>query len=928
VGQGDSVKNIFRKFLTSIMIAAVALQSGSGWGMSVASAAEILMPSNTFSLPMIRGLQFDPAEPLNFNFVIDLADQNSISEESALKLVRYFMAALAVPQEDVWVNLSPDGKGRIIPDSFGATEAGEDLFKQDLLLKKLSASFLHPDQDIGRKFWDAAYQKIYDVYGLTDIPQDVFSRIWIVPQRAVVDEFQNAAYISESRLKILMADEYDSFKGLDSRGSADATDDAHRRVTEIMKDVVIPEIEKQVNEGEHFAVLRQVYQSMILAIWFKSKLKDHIVNRVYSDTSKVEGIDMADGGSEAETFDSYLKIFRDGIYNSIREEYDSHAQQMVARQYVSGGFGLPETGQWMTTASGNLAMLDSRGKNILLSVSFFLLTAAGMFGQGILNRGDPILPQDRPAMQLLERFVTVDDVVGLNGQQNPLTGKIYNIDANYIRANWNQIFKAPTTYGWAQEAAVIAAQKELGLPEDGDLGPLVIQGMQRAAPKQSQTPSLPGGTGIGSQSHAASGGVSAGGSGVGLTINNVPDSLLGGEFKPDFADESYQRSLQATDAFVKTPLSLLNFKFSSRDIGSALTNVSLAKDHQLIAAYFASVNSRNAGAPPPPFSAMAWTDFGRKPWAYYGTYNLTYDPNGPLSFWTTTEPTGLWQKGDKPAYTVAQYFGFGYQANPRLFLSLEERWGLKGGVNRLTTASAKFTPKNGKYSLTAMFHLPRMWSDTENRYMNQQALTFSTGTTLLGISITPAVFVGPDFSDWSLNVAYNFSSSFGISFEKNFRAAYGFYNYIPNLPLRLNILYTMGNWGFVPYFSSTTYNLFDSQFVYGLALKRTLVFPKPPAAPKTNSGESFTLTPPDKSGTNKAMMKEVKPGGIDLKMDDAQLETRVHGNFEGLNNLDVNLINPETFTGFGVKLIRMVPVFDLSKVFMPADDAPVMILQL
>jgi excisionase family DNA binding protein len=56
--------------------------------------------------------------------------------------------------------------------------------------------------------------------------------------------------------------------------------------------VLIPQIEKEVNEGKNFANLRQVYSGMILAAWYKRALKDSLLSKIYADKSKVKGVDQ------------------------------------------------------------------------------------------------------------------------------------------------------------------------------------------------------------------------------------------------------------------------------------------------------------------------------------------------------------------------------------------------------------------------------------------------------------------------------------------------------------------------------------------------------------------------------------------------------------------------------------------------------------
>ena len=62
--------------------------------------------------------------------------------------------------------------------------------------------------------------------------------------------------------------------------------------SDIIKSVILPELEREVNQGKNFAPLRQIYHSSILGTWFKKNLKEAIFNKVYVGKSKIEGIDL------------------------------------------------------------------------------------------------------------------------------------------------------------------------------------------------------------------------------------------------------------------------------------------------------------------------------------------------------------------------------------------------------------------------------------------------------------------------------------------------------------------------------------------------------------------------------------------------------------------------------------------------------------
>ena len=123
-------------------------------GVSLSPPDRMVSLSPHFSFPVLKGLRFNPENPLAVEFIIDTVDSREISKEEAETLIRYFLAALTIPQEDIWVNLSPYESDKVVTESLSQTELGKDLLSQDYTLKHLSASLTYPDGDIGRDCWE------------------------------------------------------------------------------------------------------------------------------------------------------------------------------------------------------------------------------------------------------------------------------------------------------------------------------------------------------------------------------------------------------------------------------------------------------------------------------------------------------------------------------------------------------------------------------------------------------------------------------------------------------------------------------------------------------------------------------------------------------------------------------------------------------
>jgi len=313
--------------------------------------------------PLLKGIKVHANNPFRFDFILDKGDSGlsvetplmaSLLKQEAAKLIKYFLASLTIPEKDLWVNLSPYEKNRIIPQSFGLTEMGRDLLGEDYMLKQITASLIYPEEKIGKKFWKRIYEEAAKRYGTTNIPVNTFNKVWIIPQKAVVYENTKAqtAYIVESKLKVMLEQDYLS---LQKHSKGVISDDSPPPIlppqggginalgSQVVREVVIPELTKEVNEGKNFARLRQVYDSLILATWYKMKIRNSILSQVYADRNKVAGVNIDDPQEKEKIYQRYLQAFKKGVYNYIKEDLDPATQEMIPRKYFSGGTDLDLT---------------------------------------------------------------------------------------------------------------------------------------------------------------------------------------------------------------------------------------------------------------------------------------------------------------------------------------------------------------------------------------------------------------------------------------------------------------------------------------------------------------------------------------------------------------------------------------------------------
>jgi len=309
-------------------------------GLTLPVPGTMVNPSPVFTPVLLKGMTVHPENPLRFDFIVEGGDSQlhgtALKHESQ-RLVNYFLASMTVPRDDLWVNLSPTEHDRIIPDELAKTELGRDLLAQDYILKQLAASLMHPDQEPGRQLWERIHTIAREQYGVTDIPTDTFNKVWIMPESASVYEYNNTVYITDTHLKVMLDSDYQRAQAPQDPGALENSE-TEERVKQIIREVILPQIESEVNHGKNFAPVRQIYHSLILAKWYKETVHNSVMSQVYIDQNKTAGIETGDPGMKQRIYERYMEAYKKGAFNIIKEEYDDLSQTVIPRQYFSGGF--------------------------------------------------------------------------------------------------------------------------------------------------------------------------------------------------------------------------------------------------------------------------------------------------------------------------------------------------------------------------------------------------------------------------------------------------------------------------------------------------------------------------------------------------------------------------------------------------------------
>jgi len=237
----------------------------------------------------LRYLEFNPKQD-GFRLLVDKGDfftpslpgQSSSSSLRATegseailtaetkKLMQYFFIGITLPNESFWVNLRPDSEDNIIDDYLARTDVGRILLEADLQLKKDTASYTSPQTPEGKEYWDKLYQKAGEIFGSENISIPTLTRPWIVPGEIIVREAQDNAYIYKATLKVMLEQDY-----LKDSTVYSFKDERLKQLNEyssqLIRELIIPKITKEVNTSKRYAPLRQVYYSLILAQWFKAR---------------------------------------------------------------------------------------------------------------------------------------------------------------------------------------------------------------------------------------------------------------------------------------------------------------------------------------------------------------------------------------------------------------------------------------------------------------------------------------------------------------------------------------------------------------------------------------------------------------------------------------------------------------------------------
>ncbi|MBL7070515.1 MAG: phosphoenolpyruvate synthase [Candidatus Omnitrophica bacterium] len=381
-------------------------------------------------------------------------------QEETKTLLDYFLVGVTLPDEAFWVNLRPDSESQIIDPYLEQTDVGKIMLEADLQLKKDTARMTSPETPEGRQYWNRLYKKAEELYGYATVTIPTLTRPWIVPGEIIVRESQDSAYVYKAVLRVMLEQDYLKSSGSTLALTYSFKDERAKALNEyssqLIRELIIPRLTKEINSSKRYAALRQVYYSLILSRWFKNKFADKkgllpqgtvpsYIDRI--NTLDLAGLTSKSSWSKAAYFKQYRKSFSDGEYNVKEPVYTPTGQ--VIRSYFSGGIQI--AGSPINNRSGVVSSEEfSAGR---LSKFGYLMEGNSAAGIGV-SAGSPLdkekestaLPIAELQKRLIVRFSEVDknsvDIVGGKGANLGELKKVKEISVPDGIAVTTKAFKA------------------------------------------------------------------------------------------------------------------------------------------------------------------------------------------------------------------------------------------------------------------------------------------------------------------------------------------------------------------------------------------------------------------------------------------------------------------------------------------------------
>jgi restriction endonuclease fold toxin 5 of polymorphic toxin system len=218
--------------------------------------------------------------------------------EAAREASDAFFVWLELDPSQFWVNLNPSQPDKVMDPVLARTDVGRVLLESDLQLKKTMTAAMDPDTRLGRDFWTRIVHGPDDDYCF-------WMRNWITPHPASVRPDGDELYILDAKLKV----QSEAWQDGSSNACPGQTEQRRHYNETVIRDLLLPEMERVVNEGPEYADLRRVYLSRVAAEWYRqvSMQQDTQFGNLIGQ-GIVGPWELRDDWKPREVFDEYVSL--------------------------------------------------------------------------------------------------------------------------------------------------------------------------------------------------------------------------------------------------------------------------------------------------------------------------------------------------------------------------------------------------------------------------------------------------------------------------------------------------------------------------------------------------------------------------------------------------------------------------------------------
>ncbi len=302
----------------SLVLALVLIFDGlTGWGaipvvVDYPSVQQVLgyMPSAYLKAVEIDGNRV--------SFLWDSGKSEALSDREREFNLRFFLLALAIPDDHLWVNLNILLNDlNVMGHELLYTDLGKVLMYSDVQLKK-DVDRLAKRIDLWSQVMDYSYSVAPEGVDLELNP-----RFWIVPGEISTYFSRNGIIIDKADLDVM-------FELKEPR----APGPAHRvwsYARGLIESQLVPELVYVVNHDDRYALLRQVYRACIIAQWYKKYAKDRIdfVFDQLVDSGAVGGLRSDHPWSPREYLEQYVAMYKRSMWEDYGEGWEFYTGGVV-----------------------------------------------------------------------------------------------------------------------------------------------------------------------------------------------------------------------------------------------------------------------------------------------------------------------------------------------------------------------------------------------------------------------------------------------------------------------------------------------------------------------------------------------------------------------------------------------------------------------